>query len=215
MSSDYEIIFKDKREFRAFCKKKLKKTASCKRIKNNFLVLKNVQAVLKHLKFKTILLYLPLSHEVDFSKVFPKFRRKFNLLVPFMQGVSFKVVKYRLPIFRKNFSIYEPRDSLLNFSALDVMIVPVIGVDGAYKRVGFGKGMYDRYFESLKTKPLVIFVQLDDCCTKVVVSKSHDIQADIYITPQKIIFKRGIHDNRSKYNRSGRGIKRGSRVRSC
>lgn len=211
MSSDDNFFFKEKEEFRNFCKKKLKKNAKYNKIKNNFLVLESVEEILKKVKFRTILLYLPLLHEVNFYKIFPKLRKKGNLLVPFMQGVSFKVVKYRLPIFKKNFSISEPNNSLLNFSNIDVMIVPVIGVDGALRRIGFGKGMYDRYFNLLKTKPLVIFVQLEDCCTKHIVSESHDMQADIYVTPKKIIYKRGINGNRSKYNSSS-CIKRRSRI---
>jgi 5-formyltetrahydrofolate cyclo-ligase len=63
-----------------------------------------------------------------------------------------------------------------------MIIVPVIGVDRYYKRVGFGKGMYDRFYEKLKKKPVVLFVQRKRCYTKEVVSSSYDISADFYIT---------------------------------
>ncbi|PID47025.1 MAG: 5-formyltetrahydrofolate cyclo-ligase [Proteobacteria bacterium] len=201
-----------KEKLRKYCLKKLQNAKKHKGFKNNFLVLNKLDKILQDMEFKNILLYLPLKNEVDLRKLFRKLRAKHNLLVPFMQGISFKVVKYRLPIFRKQFSIYEPKNSLRIFKEIDIMVVPVVGVDGNLKRIGFGKGMYDRYFGSLEKKPLVIFVQLDLCCTKFVVSDSYDIQADIYITPKKIITKRGTYDNRSRDNSRNSRSKYGRRV---
>ncbi len=68
-------------------------------------------------------------------------------------------------------------------------VVPVVGVDGRLRRIGFGKGMYDRFFASLDTKPLTLFVQLSKCYTKEKITDSFDVQADIYITPEDIIFR--------------------------
>lgn len=204
MRSDNESFFEKKEEFRKFCIKKLKQTSQSKRFLNNKLINKQLSKVLNKYKFKNILLYLPLKMEVNVFPLIATLRKKHNVLVPFMQGVSFKVVKYRLPIFKKKFSIYEPLNSHRNFSSIDVMIVPVVGVDGQLKRIGFGKGMYDRFFESLKKRPLVIFVQQECCCTKFLIGCDHDIQADIYITPKNII-KRGMNDNRSRFIRRSCG----------
>ncbi len=205
----------DKEKLRKFCLKKLQHSRKYRGLKNNAEVLKRLEIVLKNIRFQNILMYLPLKNEVDLRKIFPTLRRKHTLLVPFMQGISFKVVKYRLPIFKKKFSVYESRNSLRKFKNIDVMVVPVVGVDGDLRRIGFGKGMYDRYFGSLKLKPLVIFVQLDCCCTKFVVSNDYDIQADIYISPKKTIIKRGIYDNRSRNSSRNCCDWNRRRVRSC
>jgi 5-formyltetrahydrofolate cyclo-ligase len=51
--------------------------------------------------------------------------------------------------------------------------------------------MYDRFFAKLKSKPIIIFVQLDYCFTKTIVSEVFDIQADIVVAGKynKIIRK--------------------------
>ncbi len=134
-------------------------------------------------KYKDILLYVPLSHEVDTMQLIKRIRSKVNIYVPFMEGVSFKMVEFRLPLFRKKFNIREPKNSYARVPKIDLAIVPVLGVDGAFKRIGFGKGMYDRFFESLQSSPKVVFVQLGECFTQEFLCESHDIRADIYITP--------------------------------
>jgi 5-formyltetrahydrofolate cyclo-ligase len=102
-----------------------------------------------------------------------------------MEGVSFKMVKFRLPLNIKKFDIREPKNSFALGKRIDLAIVPTLGVDGAFRRIGFGKGMYDRFFQSLPYRPKIAFVELDDCFTASHVGESHDIQADIYITPYK------------------------------
>lgn len=204
MRSDEKNIFNNKEEFRKFCLQKIKRASKNYKLKNESMVLNELKRVLKNIDFKTILWYLPLKTEVDTLKILSSFRRNSTVLVPFMEGVSFKVVKFRLPLYKKRFSIKEPNNSFLKFSSIDVMIVPVVGVDGNLRRIGFGKGMYDRFFESLKRRPLVIFVQLCECCTKSLIGKTHDIQADIYITPKKTIIRRGKNDNRIRHSRRSR-----------
>ncbi len=206
-----KLIFTKKQDFRKYCLNKLKKSAKTRRIKNNYLVLQKLEKILKNSQFHTILCYMPLSFEVNLVKILQNIRKNHTILVPFMQGISFKVVKYRLPLFEKKFSIKEPNNSLVKFSKIDILIVPVLGVDGDLRRVGFGKGMYDRFVKSLKNEPFIIFVQLDECFTHSVVTKAHDIKADLYLTP-KNIYKRGKNDNRIKRIGSGRGCKFGSRV---
>lgn len=71
-----------------------------------------------------------------------------------MQGESFKMVPFRLPLKKKKFGIYEAGNSLRDIKNIDVAIVPVVGVDGNLQRVGFGKGMYDRFFEKLKKETI-------------------------------------------------------------
>ncbi|VUA74320.1 5-formyltetrahydrofolate cyclo-ligase [Campylobacter coli] len=75
-----------------------------------------------------------------------------------MQDKSLKIVKLRLPFIKKRFGVLEPMDSFLK-TKIDIAIIPVIGVDRELKRIGHGQGFYDRFFENLNYKPLVIFAQ--------------------------------------------------------
>ena len=135
----------------------------------------------------SILFYLPMPHEVDVRKVLNKERKKRSIYVPFMVDDSFKMVAYRQPLRRGKFNINEPRNSFVNIKHVDMIIVPILGIDKTYRRIGFGKGMYDRFYERLKKKPLVIFLQTTLCYTSSVITDDYDIKADYVITPKKLI----------------------------
>ena len=188
------ILFENKDEFRKYCKNKLEKVKN--KNKRDYIASKKIMDYIDEINAKNILFYLPLSQEINTSKLIKKLRmnNRYNIFVPFMEGVSFKMVKYRLPLNIKKFNIKEPKNSFAKGKKIDLAIVPVLGVDGAFRRVGFGKGMYDRFFESLPYKPKIAFVELSDCITTSLVGESHDIQADIYITPY-YTKRRGKHDN--------------------
>lgn len=177
------ILFRSKDEFRKYCKNRLGKVKN--KNKRSHIVSKKIMDYINEIDAKNILFYLPLSQEINTNKLIKKLRmdNRYNIFVPFMEGVSFKMVKYRLPLNIKKFNIKEPKNSFFRGKKIDLAIVPVLGVDGAFRRIGFGKGMYDRFFESLPYKPKIAFVQLCDCMTTSFVGESHDIQADIYITP--------------------------------
>jgi len=188
------ILFQSKDEFRKYCKNRLGKVKN--KNKRNHIASKKIMDYIDEINAKNILFYLPLSQEVNTKELIKKLRmnNRYNIFVPFMEGVSFKMVKFRLPLNIKKFNIKEPKNSFFRGKKIDLAIVPVLGVDGAFRRIGFGKGMYDRFFESLPYKPKIAFVELSDCITTSFVGESHDIQADIYITPYHTK-KRGKHDN--------------------
>ena len=204
-----KIKFENKSEFRAYSKEKLSKIVNP--YQRDKVINKTLLEMIFRLQPRAILLYIPLEIEVNISPILHRLRRKHKLYVPFMEGISFKMVKYRLPLHIKKFNIKEPYNSFAVKPKIDLAIVPVIGVDGALKRIGFGKGMYDRFFESLQPTPPVLFVQREMCMTHARLSEEHDIGADIYLTPQHTIIKRGHNGLRIISGRRCRS-KRRSRV---
>ncbi len=204
-----KIKFQNKSEFRHHSKEKLTKLHNT--YSKDKRVTQEILERLKKLKIRSLLLYISLEIEVDMRKIITVCRRKYKVFVPFMEGVSFKVVKYRLPLYTKRFNIKEPQNSFAIKPKIDLAIVPIIGVDGAFKRIGFGKGMYDRFFESLSFKPTVWFVQREMCFTQTILSEQHDIEADIYLTPYKTMIKRGTNGFRVTSSRC-RSSKRCCRV---
>ncbi len=171
------------------CLERLRRAAKTSRIVRNRIVLKRVEAIVRAYMPRSVLLYLPMEHEVDPRPLLRYLRRRCTVFVPFMEGESFKLVQYRLPLRRKRFGIEEPNNSHFYLPKIDLAVVPVVGVDGRLRRIGFGKGMYDRFFASLEEKPLTLFVQLSKCYTKEKITDSFDVQADIYITPEDIIVR--------------------------
>ncbi len=182
---EYEKL--NKKIFRQHCKEVLKNASKNAKIQKDKQIIKYLEKLLKIEKPKNILVYIPLKNEPNIAPFISKNRKKYNLFVPFMEGVSFKIVKYRLPLRQKKFQIKEPPNSFLKETKIDLAIVPVVGVDGDYRRIGFGKGMYDRFFSSLSYKPKIAFVQIKKCFTKKRICDLHDIKANFYITPEKFI----------------------------
>jgi len=171
-----------KEEFRKKCLKKMKKRAA------NTLYLdakinKRLQHLLKGCNKQTkILFYNPIKGEVDIRKTLQKVRKKSQVFTPFMVEKSFKMVPYRLPLKRKKFGIFEAGNSLQDLKNIDIAIVPIVGLDNNFQRIGFGKGMYDRFFGRLPKKPFTIFVQRERCQSTKSLCDSYDIKADLLIT---------------------------------
>lgn len=181
----------DKASFRKVCAKKLKRASLQGRKSKDHKVKLVLEQLLSDLDPGSVLFYMPFGFEIDIRPLLINEKRKIRkCYVPFMVGESFKMVPYRLPLTQGNFGVSEPNMTLLNIKKVDVAIVPVVGVDTDAKRIGFGKGMYDRFFSTLTQKPVIIFVQLDECICNEKITDDYDVQADIYITPKSIKYRK-------------------------
>lgn len=171
-----------KSDFRKSCIKKLKFHSRFTKNYKDKIIVEKIYKTICNLNKKNVLLYLPLDLEVDINPLIKRLRRenKVRVYVPYMIGKSFKAVPYRLPLNKGKFGIKEPNDSF-SCPKIDLAVVPVVGIDGLNKRIGFGKGMYDRFFYKLKKKPITIFTQKKLCKTTQVLSNNYDIQADYII----------------------------------
>ncbi|HEX5623615.1 MAG TPA: 5-formyltetrahydrofolate cyclo-ligase [Sulfuricurvum sp.] len=188
-----------KSDFRTHCLQRLRSLSTAGKAYRDARVNGHLMKLLRHHKGKHILLYWPFGFEADIRKTIWALRSKKTLYLPFMDGVSFKMVPLRLPLEHKAFGIYEPRFSNLNINFIDVAIVPVVGVDGSFCRIGFGKGMYDRFFPTLKSKPLTIFVQSHLCRTSVNLCDDYDVSGDLLITPHRVYSNKEFHVKRTTH----------------
>ena len=182
--------------FRQNCLDKIKSSPKHNRIYKNAKIGAKLLQELKKFKNKKILFYTSLPFEADTAKSINILRKKYDIFVPFMEGESFKMVPFRLPLKKKKFGIYEAGNSLRKIKKIDVAIVPVVGVDGNLQRVGFGKGMYDRFFAKLKKRPYTIFIQSEFCYTKELICDDYDITCDLIITPNIKVQNKNMAINR-------------------
>jgi len=175
-----------KKAFRKVCLTRLVNASERLHYKQDKLVIDRLYQQIKLNNAQNIMLYIPLELEVDISQLMMRLRReKRKLYVPFMEGKSFRLVKYRLPLHKKRFGIKEPNDSKqYKIKKIDLAIVPIVGLDVTQRRVGFGKGMYDRFFEKNKKNiKKVVFVARKYCYSKEIVTDDYDIKADMVIVP--------------------------------
>ncbi len=172
-----------KTTFRKKCLQKLRNTSQHNKLYKNYLINKKLKSELKKFKNKKILFYYPLNMEADIRKTLHEMRKFSDIYIPFMVGKSFKMVPFRLPLKKKEFGIFEAGNTHKNINKIDIAIVPAVGVDGSLQRVGFGKGMYDRFFEKLKKRPYTIFIQEEICYTQEHICDAYDVTCDVLLTP--------------------------------
>ncbi len=179
-------VMSGKELFRKKCLESLKKANSIGRYKKDKLVLAELYNIIKQIDAQQIMLYIPLKTEVNLYPLIKSLRReKRKLFVPFMEGKSFRLVKYRYPLEKKSFGIKEPKNSKqYRIKILDIAIVPIVGLDATYRRVGFGKGMYDRFFEKeIKNIKKTVFVARHLCYSREIITDYYDVKADMVIVP--------------------------------
>ena len=174
----------DKKTFRKICIEKAKKRKGINSYKHDKMLNRMLFDIIKKEKAKKIMLYVPLKIEVNIAALILKLRReKKVLLVPFMEGESFSLVKYRLPLRKKQFGVKEPQNRNKYNDKVDLAIVPIIGTDMTLRRVGFGKGFYDRFFEKNHKKiHKVLFISREYCISSKIITDDHDVIGGTYLT---------------------------------
>ena len=185
-----------KNMFRKKCLEKLRSIQRGIRRNRDYMINKKLYDLIQKENAETILLYIPLEIEVDINPLIRHLRQeKRSLFVPFMEGESFSLVKYRMPLQKKQFGIKEPKYSnLYRRKKIDLAIVPMVGTDATMRRVGFGKGMYDRFFEwERKNIKKTVFVSRRLCLSYEVVTDHYDVRADMIITGEKILYRKSSH----------------------
>ncbi|MEA1915404.1 MAG: 5-formyltetrahydrofolate cyclo-ligase [Campylobacterota bacterium] len=172
-----------KSDFRKSCIKRLTFVGTNISYVRHKIIVKNLEFLIDNLNKKNILLYIPFKKmEVNVQPLINTLRKKrIKVYVPLIKGDSFTAVPYRFPLQKRRFGIKEPNNSLQKVK-LDLAIVPIVGVDKYFKRIGFGAGMYDRFFHRLNYTPTIIFTQLTMCKSAQHLSNQYDISSDYLIT---------------------------------
>jgi 5-formyltetrahydrofolate cyclo-ligase len=175
---------------------------------------KNLLLFVKRKNLKKILMFLPLPIEPNIMSAIKKLRKlKKSIYVPFIEDISFKIVKYRLPVKQGAYNIFSCNNSHEFIKKIDMAIVPAIGIDLKFRRIGFGKGMYDRFFGSLRYKPVIAFAQRTFNFSKEDIGEAHDAVGDYLILPNKIFTKGRIKNAYNTINGyGGRCVVRTDRI---
>ncbi|WP_100968657.1 5-formyltetrahydrofolate cyclo-ligase [Helicobacter pylori] len=189
--------------FRDFCKERLKRAKPTKdKAVRDKLACRLLFWKLKD--YQNILLYSPLGHELDIRPLILKLRQK-NKRVWLPKSVKkgthfskegFTIAPFRLPLRRLGW-FDEPSLSHYYKLELDCIVVPILGMDTSFRRVGFGLGMYDRSLPPLLQlkRPLIVFVSRELAIANGVLTNAYDIEADLYMNA-RIVMK---NDKRKHY----------------
>ena len=86
-----------------------------------------------------------------------------------------------------NYSIKEPISGvMIDAQKLDVIFIPLIIFDLLGHRVGYGKGYYDRFLQTVNSNSLKIGLSLFEPIDKISDRNNYDVSMDICVTPTKV-----------------------------
>lgn len=140
------------------------------------------KAQIRENKKINILLYSPLEHEVELSFLIKELKKAklYNIFLPKINTISLVATKLRMPLIKNSLKIKECSSKGRQID-IDIALIPSFGVDKNMQRLGFGKGMYDRYYELLRFKPFSIFISRAKRIAPYFVCDLWDIKADKYV----------------------------------
>ena len=90
--------------------------------------------------------------------------------------------------FSKNkYSIYEPENGEnVNVTGIDLVFVPLLSFDKKGRRVGYGKGFYDRYLKKCRPDCLKIGFSYFEPIDTIEDSNDFDLSLDLCVTPTTV-----------------------------
>lgn len=106
--------------------------------------------------FGRIGIYFPIQNEVN---LLPIFESKKEICLPRVEGENmdfFLVNDLKNDLHLGNFKVMEPNDNLtkVDKNSMDVIFVPLVGINQKKYRIGYGKGFYDRYLKDFCGKKI-------------------------------------------------------------
>lgn len=150
---------------------------------------------IEKMQYKSVLLFLPLEHEVDLFPLVKALRQRgITVFAPKIKAEEMEIVSVRLPLKRGAFQIWESSSSLSYFPKFDLALIPILAFDCKMRRIGFGKGYYDRFFTKSFLKPYIIFLSRHIVFSSKKITQDYDIQANMVLTHKSRFESKGKKD---------------------
>lgn len=160
------------------------------------LIQKAFVALPEFAKSRVVALYSSIGGEVETAEVLEAaLKDRKTVIFPVVCGDHLRFIKVSDPVemVKGAFGITEPcltGETYLPGSA-DLIVIPGVAFDRAGKRIGFGKGYYDRALHHLEGCGKLIGFCYDFQLVDEIVSEPHDVAVDIIITEKRVLDLRG------------------------
>ncbi len=104
-------------------------------------------------------------------------------------GIEFRKISDPAEMLFGSFGICEPPSSSQIFppEVIDFILVPGVAFDMAGRRIGYGKGYYDRTLHSLEGSGRLAGFCYDFQLLESIAGAPHDVQMDMVITDQRVV----------------------------
>lgn len=188
---------------------KLKNRQYAKKIWNEILndskiktqILSNFEKFLKNHTKDRIFAFYPLKSELQILKILEKLYK--NIYIPVVERDHMYYALYKkyqeyLPLRKNQYGILEPdinqielENKILYPNYNDIVIIPSLGANQFFARLGRGGGYYDKFFfhhkESLKS--IKVSLLPETLFELNFIHENHDLILDIVITENNIVYK--------------------------
>ena len=139
----------DKKSLRRFIKAQ-KDLYSSLKDEQSASIIKKLEADEDFLRAQTVLLYYSLPDEVDTHAFVSRYYLKKRLLLPVVKGETLELKVFQGELHEGTFGIQEPEGETFEaFDQIELVVVPGMAFDKEGKRLGRGKGFYDRLLPRL------------------------------------------------------------------
>jgi 5-formyltetrahydrofolate cyclo-ligase len=139
---------------------------------------------------KVLALYAPIHNEVETAAVAAQaLATGKTLLYPAVEGseMEFRRVQGLDELAPGRFGILEPSGEAWNPQDVDLIVVPGVAFDRAGRRIGYGKGYYDRSLHRLEGSGRLVGFCFEFQLFEEIVGEPHDVTMDLIVTEIRVV----------------------------
>lgn len=135
-----------------------------------------------------ILMYHSLPDELETLRFLKKWNGRKNFFLPRVHGVNLELLPYNESTLEEGYQgIQEPAGSdLFPVEEIEVIVVPGVAFDNKGRRLGRGKGFYDRLLATTKATKIGIGYEFQ--LIEEVPAEKHDVPMDIVISEKTTLY---------------------------
>jgi len=136
---------------------------------------------------KSVMIYMPLSDEVDTLKVLGDSLKMKKVYVPHVEDEIIPAkINLNTTFVQKKFKVFEPSVLNLDINAeIDLVIVPLRAFDRFKNRLGRGRGFYDRFLKDYKGYKIGLAFSVQEM--PLLPIDPFDVKLDIIVTDKEVI----------------------------
>lgn len=139
---------------------------------------------------RVIALYSPIHHEVETAAVAAAVLLEGKeLLYPAVEGDDLKFCRVCAldELTRGKYGIPEPSGDAVDPGRADIIVVPGVAFDLCGRRIGYGKGYYDRALHRLERSGRLVAFCYDFQLVPEIVGEPHDVTMDLIVTESRVV----------------------------
>ncbi len=141
--------------------------------------------------------FLPIERtkEIDTKSIFQKIWREFphiEMLVPRINFQTNEIENLKITseteLVKNAWEISEPaHDETVETEKIDLVVVPLLCFDRRGFRVGYGKGIYDKFLKNCRADCLKIGLSYFESVAEIADAQEFDVRLDFCVTPERIV----------------------------